>query len=258
MMTKIRAVFVVPLIGIAIFGAIFLFMNSYYKRRNFEFVKAIWNTKEAYVFVQTTTTVERVPTWKILFAIIAGRSVANEHYSLNELVVFHSNEYSDKIEKQSNIDIAGQLLISSNTPHIIQGGYEIKGFRLMDEKFGVLSGNETHKIQEHIKSDKAFWLKEGWKKLDWEELGNLGNSYDRTFQLAEMPKHVELHIQTFPPLASYNPRVIIEVLVKGKKQTLIDLSQNRERIRKEEFINIKAFQNERLDLPANAIALPQK
>lgn len=240
MATKLKTMGIIVLAATAMLAVIFLLSNNCYKRRNFEFVEAIWNKKDAYVFVQTITTIEKVPKWKILFATITGMSLANESHSTSELLIFRCTEDSETIDSQSNIDIRGQLLIFDNTPHIIQGGYEVKGFRLINKKFELLNANETKIVQERIKSDKAFWLKEGWKKLDWEELESLGNNYDRVFRLTEIAKKVELRIRTFPPLASQNPRVLIEVSINGKRQTLVDLLQNHERIKKEEFVRIKS------------------
>jgi hypothetical protein len=219
-------------------------MHSYYRREYLGGIAALWNAQDAFIFIQVNSTVERVPVLNSVGSGFLGDLVARDSYTVKRLLCFRVSRGVMHEYTQEQFDITGQLLPFHDMPHLIQGGYEIKAYGWTEKGF-VKTDNETLKALQRYAADGKAFTQSGWNKLDWEELGIIGDNYDRTITINKGVDEATLHIITGSSERNGSGYVIRNAPAKvilffaREARTLVDISQEFRRISAKEFADVK-------------------
>jgi hypothetical protein len=212
-------------------------MTLYYKRDYFDGLVAMWNNKDSFVFVQINTTYEKVPRWKSLLVRNFGIYGADELNTCRRLIVFHVNAGKVSKFEQNAFDIKGQFVPWKDTPHFVQGGKSVVGFRWDGSKFVLMDFKGLAQLQAEIKKGNLY-TETGWSKLDWEELGKIGAGYSRKFSVG---KDSTVGIEVGQPelnsdgYVKRNPPFKLQVFTPTQIPAVIEVTQQFEKITKNEF-----------------------
>lgn len=145
---------------------------------------------------------------------------------------------------QPNFEITGQLLVSNDTVYLVRGGYNVTGFRWEQNHFAKLDADRLAELRSLMKPGGEL-LPNGWRKLDWQDLGMVDENYDKKFDLAGFFESIALHLKQGATLykpsgyVESNPTIQIKLLLPEREEQLMELSQNYYRIPAAEFKTFK-------------------
>jgi hypothetical protein len=245
MANKAKVLLGTCMVALSLCVAIPLRMNRYYQKEYFGRVMALWNSEEAFIFVQAGTSVEKVPIWQQLLAKYWGTwGLPKERHTRTDVTTFHLIGRSLNKYRQEYFDITGQVYPINGTLYLIRGGYEISGFKWERGRFVKISPENLSEIRVLLKADEKSLAEPGWHKLDWEELRPFNDNYDKVFTFKPDQQNTSLHIKTTPATydhegyLAHNPHVEVVLSVDGIQHVLLDLNQDYRRISAKEFQKI--------------------
>jgi hypothetical protein len=244
-MLKIQKIILTVFFSLTLSAIFFLQMNRYYERKQLNGLVGIWNSDEAFIFVQTDMIVNKASLYELALAKVFGIWKFPEHqYTQIDLAIFHLHSGSLSEYHQSDLSIAGQILPIENVPYLIKGGYQITGFKWDNDHFVKLDDKSLRDAQSFIVSNKERLFGDNWHKIDWEELGHLDEGYDKTFKLITKDTNAELHVKIGASkhngegYVTQRPHVTVDMNVGSNRHTLVDFSQDNKRIGVHEFKKI--------------------
>jgi hypothetical protein len=168
-----------------------------------------------------------------------------EQYSVKELRVYRLHD-GEIVERAIESPIpATPIWPYQGTPHAFTGGIDPLVYRWNGEAFSPLSKEESKKIRSSFSSHAELLAKEGWNKLDWEEIRRDEGS-DQQFPIKMRDVTAVLSVQitrTTTDADGYvanRPRVTITLSVNGVPNTLLDLSQDAVEVSRDEYLRAKS------------------
>jgi hypothetical protein len=233
-------------------GVFALGMSKYYELEHYTGIKALWNQSNLYIFIGTLRIAERNKVYQRLLAKWFRLSGMPEHYNVGELRVYrlHDGEIAERVIESSIPPTP--ILPYKDTPDAftsgidpLTAGIDPLVYRWNGETFLPLGRDESKKIRSSFTSEAEVLSREGWSKLDWENIRNdEGNDQQFPIQMRDMSAVLSIQItRTITDADGYvakRPRVTIALSVNGAPHTLLDLRQDAVEIGRNEYLRAKS------------------
>ncbi|HEV7297718.1 MAG TPA: hypothetical protein VGN72_00010 [Tepidisphaeraceae bacterium] len=212
----------------------------------FRGVQIVWKDNEAYIVVEQHRVLNEGGLVNALLHQIgvAGPNSSGKPIALATTVHIKSGVTEVYEQTLRDAGIVGPLLMVDNAPFFFVGGKSVSGFKWEGTRFKMVPPEVVSDLRRTLApTNSEVWASSDWRKLDWENMGPIGEVYNRSFTFGQNGK-LSIHLKSSREDGSPDKKGArrVSILIKsetGEILTNLEVQEMPRKVNADEFSRLQ-------------------